>query len=456
MKQDPRRRSAVTIGLVSFLIIGLGLFLAGCDLTWMTDRLPFSQTQAAPTQTGDQLPTLATSASPRAPSPGLTATQVYVTPSPLRLKIWLPPQFDPNGQGQANALLKARLDAFSALYPGLQLDIRVKAPTGPGGLLETLTATSAAAPGALPDLIALSRSDLEAATLKGLVYPLDGKINVSDDPDWFAYSRQMALLQGTTFGMPFAGDAMILVYRPVLVGKPPSDWNGLLQLKLNNVVAFPADDAQGLLTLALYQSTGAPIQDAQQRPVLNVDALSTVLKVYDSGAKAGVFPYWLSQYGTDGQSWQAFQDKRATWAVTWVTRYLSEMPADASILSLYSMSKTSFTLADGWVWAIANPHPDQRKLAVGLAEFLVDGNFLAKWTSAAGYLPTRPSALAGWSNQSLQSMLSQVVISAQLRPSDDIMVTLGPVLQDATMQVLKGQSDPTQAAQTAADHLKGP
>lgn len=432
------------------------MYLAGCDLSAVTGRLPFNQTQASPTQPGLQAPTQSSVASTQSPSPGVTTTQTNTTASPPKLKIWLPPQFDPNGEGQANTLLKARLDAFLALNPGLQLDIRVKAPSGAGGLLDSLTATSAAAPGALPDLIALSRSDLEAATLKGLVYPLDGKINMTDDPDWFTYSRQLALIQGTPFGMPFAGDAMIIVYRPALVGKPPPDWNSLIQLKQNNVVAFPADDAQGFFTLALYQSTGAPIQDAQQRPVLNVDALSLVLKVIDSGAKAGAFPYWLSQYGSDAQSWQAFQDKRANLAVTWVSRYLSEMPADGAILSLYPVSKTAFTLADGWVWAVANPHPDQRKMAVGLAEFLVDGNFLARWTSAAGYLPTRPSALAGWTNQSLQSMLNQVEISAQLRPSDEIMVTLGPILQDATMQVLKGQSDPAQAAQTAADHLKGP
>ena len=81
------------------------------------------------------------------------------------------------------------------------------------------------------------------------------------------------------------------------------------------------------------------------------------------------------------------------------------------------------------------------------------GEFLASWTAAAGYLPTRPTSLALWPNQALQSLLSQIVLSAQLRPNNDLTSSLGPVLADATLQVIKGQTDPVQAAQAAAERL---
>jgi ABC-type glycerol-3-phosphate transport system substrate-binding protein len=114
------------------------------------------------------------------------------------------------------------------------------------------------------------------------------------------------------------------------------------------------------------------------------------------------------------------------------------------------------TLATGWVWALGNPQPERRQLSIELAKWLVQSDFLSKWTSAEGYLPPRPTSLAGWSNQSLQTLLSQVVISAQLRPSNDLLASLGPVLRDATLQILKAQSDPVQAAQAASERLKGP
>jgi multiple sugar transport system substrate-binding protein len=164
----------------------------------------------------------------------------------------------------------------------------------------------------------------------------------------------------------------------------------------------------------------------------------------------------LVQCQTDGQAWQAFKEQRSAWVITWVSTYLQELPADTTMLPLMPMGGSALTVATGWVWALGKPKSQSSAMSVELAEYLVKGDFLAKWTAAAGYLPPRPTALAGWTNQSLQTLLSQVVLSAQLRPANDLMVSLGPALQDAALQVLKGQSDAVQAAQAAAEHLKGP
>ena len=391
-----------------------------------------------------------------------TETQaVTSTPDNIqKLTIWLPPQFDPTTGSPASNLLRDRLKAFTTQHNGLQIDVRIKATTGAGGLLDALAATSAAAPSALPDLVALSRDDLEAGALKGLLYPLDNPTNnqsttTADDPDWYNFARQMGLVQGTSYGMPFAGDALVMLYRPAEVPDLPTSWNDLLLQK--RVIAFPAADSQSLLTLALYESSGGQVTDSQRRPALTADPLSAVLKMYESGAKDGIFPSWLTTYDSDGQAWEAYKDKRATWVITWVTQYLAELPADTSMLPLLPVDSGSnpLTLATGWVWALGNPQPERKALSLELMNWLVQSDFLSKWTLAAGYLPPRPTSLAGWPDQSLQTLLSQVVISAQLRPSTDLMVSLGPVLKDATLQVLKGQKDAVQAAQAASENLKG-
>ena len=368
--------------------------------------------------------------------------------------VWLPPQFDPNSGTPAGDKLRARLEAFQAANPTLKIQVRVKAASGVGGLLKSLSVTSAAAPSALPGLVALSRSDLESAALKGLVFPLDGLTRQVDDADWYAYARQLALIQGSAFGLPFAGDALLLLYRSAKLPAAPTDWNSII--RLGQAAAFPAADQQALFTLQLYLSAGGATKDAQGRPTLQAEALSNALKQVAEGVKQNTFPAWLAQYQTDGQSWQAYRDQRASLVVTWSNRYLLDLPVDTSVASLPSLGAQPLTLATGWVWAVSEPNPERRAAAVKLAEYLVASDFLSQWNLASGYLPPRPSALAAWSNQSLRSLLSAVALSAQLRPSNDVLISLGPVLAEATLQVIKQTADPIQAAQAATEKLTAP
>ena len=368
--------------------------------------------------------------------------------------LWLPPQFDPSSATRAADLLSARLEAFQVANPNIKIEVRIKSVSGPGGLLNSLTATSAAAPGNLPALIALPRSDQETAALKSLIFPLDSLSKLVDDPDWYAYARQLAFIQGIAYGLPFAGDAMLLLYRPSKVPNLPSDWPAIFNQNL--LLAFPAADPQGLMALELYLSAGGTIKDAQGHPALQVDALTKVLRLLDDGTKQGTFQTGLAQYQTDGQAWQAYRDQKVQWLVSWSSRFIGELPVDTTAAMLPSLGTQPYTLATGWLWALSEPDPSLRPAAVSLAEFLSASDFLSQWSAAAGYLPTRPSALAGWSNQSLKSLLSPIVLAAQARPSNDLLSSLGPVLQDATLQIIKQQADPAQVAEAAAERLAVP
>jgi len=435
-----RLRAALT----NWLMVAL---LAGCS---SLPHMPLFASQASPTK---QAP-VGTLPPPAAAAPAAAQTKAAppAATGPQVIILWLPPQFDPAGPGPAAKLLKDRLNSFMDKNPDVEVQVRIKSSSGPGSLLESLSAASAAAPNALPSLIALPRSDLETAALKGLIFPLDSLVSKSiDDVDWYTYARQAALIQGSTFGLPFAGDALLLVYRTAHVNQPTDEWAGVL--RQGQPVAMPAADPQALLTLDLYQALGGTVADSQGRPVLQPEILAQVLKLYSDGNKQGVFPAWLAQYQTDGQAWQAYHEQSAQWLVTWSSHYLAELPADSTAMGLPSLGTNHVSLATSWLWALSDPVPERRGLAVRLAEYLVQGDFLANWTAAAGYLPTRPTALAMWPNQGIQSLLSQIVLSAQLRPNNDLTSSLGPVLADAALQVIKGQTDPAQAAQAAAERL---
>jgi ABC-type glycerol-3-phosphate transport system substrate-binding protein len=437
------------------LLLGLALLLGGCagfELPTLPDLTrPFLAPTAASTQ--PPLPSTPT-ASPTGQPAQTDAPPPTPVAGPPVLTVWLPPQFDPSADTPSGRLLRERLAAFVEANPGVQLQTRVKALDGAGGLLETLSTASAAAPDAMPSLIALPRSDLETAALKGLITPLDGISDLLEDDDWYPYARQLGQIQGSTFGIPFGGDALLMVYRPRQMGAAPTTWEALLGL--GHPVAFTAADPQSMLTLDLYMMLGGVVEDDQRRPTLDQEVLVRALKLYTDGAKSGVFPYSLSQIQTDRQAWQAYEEQLGQWLITWSSLYLSTLPPESAAAVLPSLEEKSLSLATGWVWALSGSDSALHAESARLAEYLSDPAFLAQWDAALGLLPPRPSALAAWPNSSLKPVLEEVTRMAQVRPSNDVMAGLAPALEAATLQVMKRESDAVQAARTAAERLSIP
>jgi len=375
----------------------------------------------------------------------------------LLVRIWLPPEFDPKGNSTASELLNTRLEEYAAANPEVRLEVRVKALDGPGGLLDSLVAANAAAPLALPDLVLLPRPLLESAGLKGLLYPYDGLTKVMDDLSWFEYARQLAYLKASIYGIPFAGDAMVLAHRPSLLESVPHNLDAMLSL--GEVLLFPATDPQALFTLYMYQAEGGRMQDAQGRPSLDEASLIKTLEYDQLASLSGVMPYSLTQYSNDAQVWEAFLGNPYPMAVTWVSASLSQMQTeqdDLAMAPLPTPDGVPFTLATGWSWVLAGQDSARRTLSVKLVEYLVEKDFLAEWTYAAGYLPPRSDALQSWQEAKVRQVIEQISYSAWMMPSADLAATLGPALEQAVVSVLKAQSDPQTAAEAVIDHISQP
>jgi len=294
------------------------------------------------------------------------------------LRIWIPPQFDPESGTPAGDLLKDRLNLYTTQRPDVRIETRVKASSGTGGLLDSLSSTNAAAPLVVPDLILLPRASLEIAALKGLLFPYDGLTDSLNDNDWYPYAQELGQLQTSTFGLPFAGNALVSLYRPSEIGTPPVDW--LTTLEAGHPLAFPAAEAEAFFPLAEYLSTGAQIQDADGRPILESTALTSMLTFFRDAEAAGVMPFWLTQFTGDEQSWEAYTENQVDSVVTWINRYLSTLPGDTAAAPIITQDGTPFTLANGWAWALSNPKIERRALSVDLAVFLTEGSFLSQWT----------------------------------------------------------------------------
>ncbi len=395
--------------------------------------------EAIVTATSSPVPTLESTATPE---------------GPLRLTLWVPPEFDPASGTPAGDILQERLDEFTARRSNTRIEVRVKSLDGPGGLLDSLTTANAAAPLALPDLVALPRPLLETAAIKGLLHAYDDTTDVMDSQDWYEYAKQMSRLQDSIFGLPFAGDPLIMAYRATTIEEPPRNFTSTLSTP--GTFAFAAADPNAIFTLALYQADGGLILNEQEHPYIEADILAEVYDFYFQAATTDLMPVWITQLQDEDEVWQAFLENRADMAITSASNYLNESLADSAAVPIPTNSGEPYTYVTGWVWALASTNPVKQELSVELAEFLVESSFLAEWTTATGYFPPRPNALTTWQTTSLRSLAHQVSLSAQVIPPADILTSLGTPVMENTIQVLKLQTDPVTAAQSAATAVNGP
>jgi len=357
------------------------------------------------------------------PQPLTDPTQTALPTTQARvLRVWLPPRFDPNANTVSANLLEQRLIDFESAHPELKIEIRIKAEEGETSLLNSLSLTGIAAPTALPDLIALSRSDLETAALKGLLHPVDGLSTVLDDPNWYPYARELGHIQNIGYGLPFAGDALILIHRPE---REITTWENIFASE--NVLVFPASDPQALVALSLYISAGGRIVDEQGLPTLDEERLTQTLLMIQNGhlIKQAFLPA-MANYGTDTQSIQAYRDGRANIAIAWAVSYQA---GDGIMQTIPSLDSTPHTFATGWIWALAGSDPENQQAATELAEFLIADEFTSTWLNETGYLPTRLSP---------DPELNAILDAAHVLPSNDVLLVLGPIMNQALIRVLNG------------------
>lgn len=420
-----------------FLAVAIFLsLLTGC--AELASLLPTPTSAAAPTNTPMTVTVTA-----------VASTSPSATPSgPPTLRIWVPPQFDPYSDTPAGRLLRARLEEFLARRPELRIDVRVKAEEGASNLVDGLAAARLAAPSAVPDLVALSRPELESAAAQGLLHPLEDLTDLPEESDWFPYARQIAHIQNTAFGLPFAGDALALVgFRYPL----PTSWSDMPD---ETIFIFPAADPQALFTLTLYLSAGGTLQDSQGNPALNEGILTEILSLYAPGAEDAFVTPLVINYDTYEQAWDALREQRGNLIVNPTSRFLSADTDQLALGPIPGIESANYTLASGWSWALSGTSAENQPLAVELAEYLSDSQFLAEWSQAAGYLPTRPSALSSIEDARMQLILTQIAESAVLVPDEDLLASIGPVINEAVLSVIKGEQLPAGAAQTAIERTK--
>lgn len=363
------------------------------------------------------------------------ATETSESSGPITLNLWLPPIFSNFSGDLASALLQQRLDLFHELNPNVQIEVRLKAEGVSGGLIDSLSIASDAAPLALPDIVLMNEHQLELAIQDDLVTALNDQLSFDLDSDWYAFGLEMVSSGSEILALPFVGDAMIMMHRFSAIEIMPKTWSDTLAEPL--VVGFPAGDPDALFTLLQY--AGLLLNDGQPIDFASIDSdlMLRLLNYYSEGQSSGIFPFWLSQYEDDEQIWQAFLDGRMPILTTWSNRYFLSTDDNQGAAAVPTVIRETISFAKAWAWAITSPNNERQSLAIKLAEFLSEAEFLAQWSSAAGYLPARESALAAWAPNAKQVLGLQIAASAHLVPRQEFQNRLGPAISKAVIALIK-------------------
>ncbi|HSM70687.1 MAG TPA: extracellular solute-binding protein [Anaerolineales bacterium] len=389
------------------------IFLAGCSSLAPILSTPTSAPAPAATSTLRPEPT-ATS------SPAVTSTT---------LVIWLPPRFDPSAETESAELLDQRLREFEAEHSDLNIEVRIKSNP-----VEFLRVTTSAAPDSMPDLVVLSYNEMQAAAAAGYLHPLDGLTEILQDPDWYVFARDLSSVQNAGYGIPFAANALLTVYRPAVFDTPPATWDAIIGSGAK--IVFPASDPNTYFPLSLYLSLGGQLADEQGAFTLDETILARVLSFYQSAYEAEAIPVSSRVYQSDEQTLIGYRNGEADLAVVWASSDIATVSGEYA--SLPGLEDVPHAIGNGWVWAFAGSDPEIQPLAVELASYLVESDYMAEWTYAARYLPTRPLALEAWEGEALKSGINDVLLSAHPAPSPETISRFGSLMQGALTRIFNG------------------
>lgn len=365
------------------------------------------------------------------------------------LLVWLPPQFDPSTQSQSATTLGDLFTEFTAENPNVTINYRIKDTSGEASELNMLTLAANAAPGVIPALLILDRNDMITAVQKGLIDPIDTDL-FSEAETWHRFARESAFVDNDLYGVPVAGDPLVLVYRPALTGPDMNNWDEVLTRGLP--IMFEPNSVTDLFGMFIYLSLGGRTTDEQGKPWLDQEILTQTLNFFLNGGQKGAFPPAIAKDSNVGQSWKQFTDGTYQITVTRFSQYRHNRRPDFTAMPLPLIDDSNpYPLVNTWNAVIPTQNPEIQELAIELAKAIAASEFNDRWTYSSGYLPVRNNDLTNWRTDPGYEGVMLMSEKGVLIQSGNIIAKLVPILNSAISKVIQTAMTPEQAAREAID-----
>ncbi|MFC2030738.1 extracellular solute-binding protein [Chloroflexota bacterium] len=440
------------------LVFGLSIILlAACDLPAPKPTSAVgTPTDTPPAVSGEPVAGEAT------PEPG------EVTPQPpafVTVTVWTTELFSPTQALTRGKILAQNAARFTADNRNVRLQFIPKKAYGDGGILDFLQTTGDVVPNLLPEVVFIDVDELGPAVDAGLVQPLDDLVPSDVVDDLYPFAREACTIDGQLYCLQFQADLDHLAYDTGRVVVPPGSWPEVLSYP--GQYTFPAGGQDDLVdddTLIQYMDVRSwPIDDDSGEPFLEQDSLVAVLQYYHDGRAREVFPAKILEYRSFEENpeegaekmWRDFLAGESAMTHVSASRYLSERgstPQGPGAAAIPAISGPVAALGRGWAMALVTTDPFREDAAVEFMTQLMAPETNAGWNQAAGYLPTRQTAITYWHPEDdYTPFIHQRLLTARRRPRLPSYAQLAAVFQVAVESVLSGTATPEEAAAQAIE-----
>lgn len=401
----------------------------------------------------ENVPTIAPTSDPLLSAIEIDTTSL-ATPPKFSLQVWLPPDTILSSV-EAERMWQQQLEAFGVSHPDVEIEVKTKHLTEPGGIFSYLRTGRRVAPSILPDVILMPSVLLEGAVDEGLVYPLVEPVTTDSI---YPALAEMGRVDGTMVGFPFA---IFSMHHVVLACTEPlcdtADLTPSFPSRWDEAIALPearlslAQTGYVDLTLQLYLSgLGASLTDETASLTFDERILLKALGRMRAGQIADFIPEETVGVSAE-ESWRLFTDSESN--ITFVNAVdllaQEDLPPTMAFDLLPGLDAPALPLVQGWVWAISTPIAARQSLSAELITHLTNDANLGAWSQTANVLPTTAGAFAFWPDNDyttfLQTQLPNAIpypanmttaISEQIVIAADTMLTTDESPAAATQAII--------------------
>ncbi len=384
-----------------------------------------------------------------APTPTLEPTPAAL-PS---MVIWWPEPLAPLNNAEANELLSEQISAFKASQGNIDVQLRRKMEGGVGGIMSTLRAASPVAPGALPDLTLMRRSDVTAAAQAGLIYPLEGLISSAISNDLYRAALSLGQVNDQLYGLPYLLEVQHMAFGPLEM-PPPARFEDILAQEISFALPVAQIDQINNVLMVQYLDAGGTLPDGEVSSV-NVDALFSTLSFYEDALAQGLLDPAVLNYVSAADYQADLLDRSLDGGLVNSTQYLNLLQSGTSLEfgPVPTVSGSIVGEVDGWMWVLTTSSVDRQALAGRFLNWMLDASRQGDYSQAVNMIPSQRTALQTWEDSPYIRFLRQLLNNALPPISDTEGGSIMRSVQNALVAVLSQTSTAEQAAQDLLDRL---
>lgn len=377
------------------------------------------------------------------------------SPERVTLKIWWPEPLAPIDNQDAAELLSEQISAFQAANRDVTIEFRLKKAQDVGGIMSALRTASFVAPGAIPDLTLMRRSDLLAAAQSSLILPMDEQAESAVLDNLHPMVNALGHFNERLYGLPYNVEVQHIAYQSGLYDA--QNWNFANVIGDARAFVFPAGRATSLSDVFLAQYRSAT--ETQSSTTLNVDAdqLEALFQFYQRAVAANVIAPTVLEYIVQDDYRSGLQAGTIPAGVVTSTMYLKMLAAGALLdfAPIPTANGSPTTLVDGWMWVLTSADAEQQEAALRFLNWMLDVERQGEYNAAIYMLPSQRSALRQWDDADYALFADTLLTNATLPLSESAGSLTARVIQGALASVISGQRSPEQAAQDVVTQLPG-